>query len=127
MLSLFGFYPQRVVSKEIEIAEEPVILVQPLPDIKVYAKQQVVDRWGEAEWDSFDKLIKRESSWNSNAQNPNSSAYGLGQFLNSTWASVGCVKTSNKYEQIDCAIDYVQKRYNTPTKALSWHVKNNWY
>lgn len=127
-LSLLGFYPQRVVSEEIHIVKEPEIIeVQPLPEIKVYAKQQVVDRWGEAEWEAFNTIIIKESRWNSNAQNPNSTAYGLGQFLNSTWASVGCVKTSDKYKQIDCTIKYISQRYNTPTRALNFHLKNNYY
>lgn len=34
------------------------------------------------------RLINYESGWNPNAQNPNSSASGLGQFLDSTWESV---------------------------------------
>lgn len=126
-LSLLVFYPQRVVSEEIHIVVEPVILVRPLLDIKVYAKEEVVNRWSEAEWKAFESLIYKESSWKHTAQNPNSSAYGLGQFLNSTWSSVGCVKTIDKYKQIDCVIEYVSQRYKTPTRALNWHIKNNWY
>lgn len=32
-----------------------------------------------------DKIIQCESGWSHTAKNPNSSAYGLGQFLNQTW------------------------------------------
>lgn len=120
-------YPQRVVSEEIHIVKESIVEVQPLPEIKVYAKQQVVDRWGEAEWEAFNTIIMKESKWNSNAQNPYSSAYGLGQFLNSTWATVGCTKTNDKYTQIDCTIKYISQRYKTPTRALNFHLKNNYY
>jgi len=33
-------------------------------------------------------IIKCESGWNYKAKNPNSSAYGLGQFIDSTWTYV---------------------------------------
>ena len=32
-----------------------------------------------------EKIIRCESSWRSNVKNPESSAYGLGQFTNGTW------------------------------------------
>lgn len=123
-LSLLGFYPQRVVSEEIHIK---VIEPTPPPDIKVYAKQQVVDRWGEAEWGAFNAIVMKESKWIHTAQNPHSSAYGIGQFLNSTWATVGCKKTDDKYKQVDCTIEYIKVRYKTPTKALNFHKGNNYY
>lgn len=97
------------------------------PNIKVYAFEQVLDRWGDKEWVYFSDLISRESGWKSEAENPNSTAYGLGQFLNSTWETVNCEKTSDKYEQIDCTIDYVELRYKTPKKAIVHHNLKNWY
>ena len=97
------------------------------PHIKVYAFEQVLEKWGSEEWDAFDKVIAKESSWKSEAQNPTSTAYGLGQLLNSTWGSVGCVKTSDPYVQIDCTIKYIEQRYETPKKALKFHYSNNWY
>ena len=37
--------------------------------------------WTGAQWDAIDWIVQRESSWNPNAQNPMSTAYGLFQFL----------------------------------------------
>jgi len=108
------------------IAEPPEIVPTSI-NIKTYAFDVIFDIWGSSQWDSFDKLIERESHWKSEAQNPKSTAYGIGQFLNSTWKDVGCVKTSDKYKQIDCTIKYIQDRYGTPHKALSFHYKNNYY
>lgn len=108
------------------IAEAPKYIEQP-PNIKVYAFEKVLNRWGSEQWDSFDKLIKKESKWDSEAQNPNSSAYGIGQFLNSTWSTVDCEKTKDVYKQIDCTINYVELNYKTPQKALQFHLKNNYY
>jgi len=108
------------------IAEAPKHIEEP-PNIKVYAFEKVLNRWGSEQWDSFDKLIIKESKWDSESQNPNSSAYGIGQFLNSTWNTVGCEKTKDVYKQIDCTINYVELNYKTPQKALQFHLKNNWY
>lgn len=97
------------------------------PNIKVYAFEQVLNRWGEKEWVYFNDLIERESHWNSEAKNPNSTAYGLGQFLNSTWGLVDCKKTKDPYKQIDCTLDYVASRYGTPHKTIQYHNLHNWY
>jgi hypothetical protein len=84
--------------------------------------------WGTGpQWTALDKLIQKESSWNPNAQNPNSTAYGLFQFLNSTWASTGIAKTSNPSQQAEAGMRYIQSRYGTPTGAVAFHARNNWY
>ena len=74
-----------------------------------------------------DRLWQRESGWNPNAQNPTSSAYGIPQFLNSTWASTGIRKTSDPYRQVDAGLVYIKKRYGTPCAAWGFHQANNWY
>ena len=84
--------------------------------------------WGTGRhWDSLSQLIHKESSWNPNAQNKTSSAYGLFQFLNSTWAGVGGRKTSDPALQAQFGLKYIQQRYGDPEKALGFHKKNNWY
>jgi len=82
---------------------------------------------GDPQWAAIDRLIQKESSWNPNAQNPTSTAYGLFQFLNSTWGSVGGTKTSNPGLQAQYGLQYVKNRYGTPTSALAFHNRNNWY
>lgn len=83
--------------------------------------------WGSGRhWDSLSKLISKESSWNPNAQNPTSTAYGLFQFLNSTWGSYGA-KTSNPTGQAQAGMKYIKARYGDPEKAWAFHKKNNWY
>jgi hypothetical protein len=71
-------------------------------------------------------LIDRESDCNPNAQNPNSTAYGIGQFLNSTWAGVGCVKTSDPVEQLRCMDRYVV-RHGGWDGALAHSYSKGWY
>jgi len=69
----------------------------------------------------------KESSGNPNAQNPTSSAYGLYGFLNSTWSTVGCVKTSDPVEQERCALLYIEQRYGSIAEAYNFHLRNNYY
>jgi hypothetical protein len=118
-------YPNKTESQA--VVEVEVIKVVNSTNIKVYAFEKVLDKWGEKQWAYFSDLVYRESKWSSSAQNPNSTAYGLGQFLNSTWATVGCQKTPNPYEQIDCMIKYIEARYTTPQKAMVFWNKNKWY
>jgi hypothetical protein len=80
-------------------------------------------------WPSYDALEMGEAGYNNLAQNPTSSAYGIGQFLNSTWASVGGHKTSNPGLQIDYMLKYIKQRYGNPGVAYStWLSRRpHWY
>ena len=75
----------------------------------------------------LNQLWQRESGWNPNAQNPSSTAYGIPQFLNSTWASTGIAKTSDPYRQIDAGLIYIKKRYGTPCGAWAFWQAHKWY
>lgn len=113
-----------------QVIEPVVIYCNSFDDIKEYARCRVTEEWSESQWVSFDKIISKESMhWKINtAHNPSlSSAYGLGGFLDSTWKTVGCVKTSDKQVQVDCAIKYIKDRYSTPDNAYEFHTLKNWY
>jgi hypothetical protein len=75
----------------------------------------------------LESLWGKESGWNPNAQNPTSSAYGIAQFLDSTWAGTGIAKTSDGYRQIDAGLIYINNRYGSPCGAWSHSQANNWY
>lgn len=98
-------------------------------DIKTYAQQLVQETFGDGQWDSFNAIVNKESGhWKVIGDHPGaSSAYGLFGFLNSTWSTVGCVKTQDQYEQVRCGIKYIEQRYGTPNKAWQFHRANNWY
>ena len=84
--------------------------------------------WGSGtEWNALTWLINKESSWNPNAQNPTSTAYGLFQFLNSTWSGTGIRKTSDPTLQTMAGLKYIAQRYGTPSKAAAFHRSHNWY
>ena len=85
------------------------------------------------EFHYFDQLVYLESRWDNEAQNPYSTAYGLGQFLDQTWETVGYEKTSDPHVQIDAMIDYVYERYGSFEAALTaWYERaertgHGWY
>ena len=79
------------------------------------------------EWAAVDFIVSRESSWDPNAQNPSTSAYGLFQFLDTTWAETGIAKTDNPKLQAEAGAKYIKGRYGSPTKARAFWEANNWY
>lgn len=83
--------------------------------------------WSDDEMDALVELWNRESNWNPNAQNPNSTAYGIAQFLNGTWEGTGYKKTSNPTTQILAGLTYIKGRYGSPSNALQFHNRMNWY
>lgn len=112
--------------------------------IKEYAECKVNETFGEQHWESFQTLVKYEVCGKKNggipvncdwtkrntAQNPSSTAYGIGQFLDSTWKLVGCKKTSDPYTQVNCMVDYIDRasgNFKNPSQAVKFHKLNNWY
>jgi murein DD-endopeptidase MepM/ murein hydrolase activator NlpD len=96
---------------------------------KAIVKQMSAARgWGQY-WDSLYALLMGESAFNNNAQNPTSSAYGLFQFLDSTWGGVGGHKTSDPRLQTQYGLDYIAKSYGNPGNAYAkWKGRSpHWY
>jgi hypothetical protein len=92
---------------------------------------QAVSRGVDSSWvPLLSEIVKRESSFNPNAKNPKSTAYGYGQFLSSTRANYE-KKTGLNYSdpvnQLIMMAQYVKDRYGTPANALAFWNKNKWY
>jgi hypothetical protein len=90
-------------------------------------KNYVRSKHSHENYECYDKLIFKESSWNPDAKNPKSTAYGLGQFLDKTWHLVPQEKTSDPYQQLDAMFHYVENRYGNACNAWSFWLKKNWY
>jgi hypothetical protein len=82
---------------------------------------------GSGQFSCLENLWGKESGWNPNAQNPGSTAYGIPQFLNSTWGGTGIAKTSDGYRQIDAGLIYIDKAYGSPCGAWSHSRSTGWY
>jgi hypothetical protein len=76
------------------------------------------------------QIVAKESSYNPNAKNPTSTAYGYGQFLASTRAQYE-KKTGLSYNdpasQLVMMAQYVKDRYGTPQNALNFWNAHKWY
>jgi hypothetical protein len=99
--------------------------VAPAGSYRDYALQKLGGDAGQ--FSCLQNLWGKESGWNPNAQNPSSTAYGIAQFLDSTWAGTGIAKTSDGYRQIDAGLIYIEKAYGSPCAAWSHSQANNWY
>lgn len=74
-------------------------------------------KFGIVEWGALEELIMNESAWNPYSINRSSGACGLGQ-------SLPCSKMNCQEWDFDCQADwvlnYIETRYQTPTKALEF-------
>lgn len=82
--------------------------------------------WGTDQQQALINLWNQESGWNPSAQNPTSTAYGIAQFLDTTWGPYG-PKTSNADLQIQYGLEYIHDRYGTPAAAWAHEQAYNWY
>lgn len=75
------------------------------------------------------QLMLHESGFNPTAQNPTSTAYGMFQFLDTTWAGYGVRKTSDPYLQCVAGLRYIKRRYGTPERAWGFWLAQSphWY
>lgn len=93
---------------------------------KELARQLLAKMGLSAQWNAFDRLEMSEAGYNNKAQNPHSTAYGMGQFLNSTWAGFG-PKTSDPRAQLTYMLKYILGRYGSINNAWRFHQVHGWY
>ena len=76
-----------------------------------------------AEWSALSQLIQKESGWDPKAANPSSSARGLFQKMTSLHGPI----ESSSGGQANWGLPYIKRTYGSPSKALAFHNRNNWY
>ena len=76
----------------------------------------------------LDELWTRESNWQHDADNPNSSAYGIPQALpGNKMKSAGQDWLTNPITQVKWGLRYIESRYKTPCIALEKQKRLGWY
>jgi SLT domain-containing protein len=77
----------------------------------------------------FRLLISKESAWNEKAQNPTSSAAGLGQLLSGTYKNLGMKHSTEAVPQLVAALAYIGRKYGSAGPCGAWRhfQKKNWY
>ena len=97
------------------------------PDFPMSARSYARSMVSVKEYQALHELIMLESSWNPDARNRKSTAYGLGQFVDKTWDLVGIEKSDDFRIQLIAAHKYVMMRYGSWVKALEHHKQHGWY
>lgn len=90
-------------------------------------KQQLMAQAGipESDWAYVDYIVTKESSWNPQARNASSGAFGLAQCLNKSADSL-CY-SSNPVDQLKWQHSYVKSRYGSYAGAYNFWVSKHWY
>lgn len=80
--------------------------------------------WSGAEWDALYWIVQHESGWRSTAVNKSSGACGLFQ-------AYPCSKLGSNWQdlnhQITWGLNYIKKRYGSPTAAKAFWLQKGWY
>lgn len=76
--------------------------------------------WKDMEWRCLDYIFTKESRYDHLAKNrQGSSAYGIGQLLKET-SKEPAIQILHTYK-------YITKRYQTPCRAMKFHLRHNHY
>jgi membrane-bound lytic murein transglycosylase MltF len=95
--------------------------------LSVNAKEVAKDLLNKEQFLCLTKLIGKESAWNPKAENPTSTASGLGQLLDSTVSSLGMKKSDSAVSQLVATLSYISRRHSHPCGAWKHFQKNGWY
>ncbi|MGV9912790.1 aggregation-promoting factor C-terminal-like domain-containing protein [Streptomyces tendae] len=92
--------------------------------IQAMARQMVPS----GQFQCFSNIVDHESSWNYQAVNASSGAYGLFQALPaSKYSDAGADWRTNPATQIKWGLNYMNVRYGSPCEAWTFWQANHWY
>ncbi|MFI6049247.1 transglycosylase SLT domain-containing protein [Streptomyces violascens] len=95
-----------------------------IADVQALARQIVPS----GQFQCFSNIVNNESSWNFQATNSGSGAYGLVQALpGNKMASAGDDWQTNPATQIKWGLGYMNDRYGSPCGAWSFWQAHSWY
>lgn len=111
-----------VPANPIVYAERPILMQV---DAKAVARELLT----EGQFKCLTRLIGKESGWSSKAQNPRSSAQGIGQLLDSTYKNLGMKHSEAEVPQLVATLAYIGRKYGSGGPCAAWahFLKNNWY
>jgi hypothetical protein len=116
--------PSYAVAVAIQIEENCIDKSNWTPRMaKAYAKALIkyeYPHWNRSEWSALAKLWGKESGWKHTADNPESSAYGIAQVLNTKPGTPAPL-------QIERGLVYIEHRYEKPSIAWAHWRANGWY
>lgn len=103
--------------------------------MRQYAHRLVLQRWhSEAEWRALDAIVRPESAWNPCASYPrhhdchyagiNSCGIPQANPCPPLWRGR---LWETRFAQCRWIVDYVARRYGSPSRALAFRRANGWY
>lgn len=105
----------------------PVVFTPRPPLMQVDSKAVAKELLTTEQYKCLDKLLTRESHWNPKAKNPKSTASGIGQMLNSTYAGLGMKKQKAGISQLMATLAYISRRHVNPCNAWKHFQNKGWY
>lgn len=105
----------------------PVIYEPRPPLMQVNAKEVAKELLNKKQYQCLNKLLSKESAWRPEAQNPKSTASGIGQILKATYQGLGMNKTDAGVSQLVATLAYIHRRHYTPCGAYNHFQKKGWY
>lgn len=103
--------------------------------VREYTARAMVVRWNDpAEWRALDAIVRPESRWHPCAVYPSrrdcsyrgESSCGLPQASPCPLAWRGRL-WETRYAQADWLLDYIERRYGSPSQALAFRRAHGWY
>lgn len=113
---------------------------------KAYAQALLVAHGWPGQFGSFNNIVMAESSWDPQATNPGSGAYGIAQALGHGNSNTAAPNGENNYgnygtsdavcrsaneghgdAQIEWMMNYIASAYGSPDAAWAYHQANNAY
>ena len=96
---------------------------------KQYAYQQVIKRgWTLKDYNNLEKLWQKESGWRATARNKRTGSCGIPQANPcSKMKKYGKDYKTNCKTQIKWGLNYIKKRYKTPSNAWKHFKRKRWY
>ncbi len=120
MLVNAAFAPQPAIPASIVYKERPILQ-------QVDANQLSKKLLTKKEYSCLAKLLGKESAWNAEAKNPDSSAKGIGQLLDATYRNLGMKHTEASVPQLVATLAYIHRRHLTPCRAWAFFKEKNYY
>lgn len=114
------------------LAPQPAVPVtfKPRPPLsqvspKLIAKELLTPK----QFRCFEKLMQKESNWNTKAKNPSSTARGIGQLLEPTYRNLGMRHSKHGVPQVVAALAYIGRKYGSSGPCGAWKhwQKHKWY
>lgn len=116
--------PIKVVTIKVVTIQVPVVMNNQ-QKVQAFVNELMTKRQANCLLWIFDK----ESHINPNAKNPQSTAKGIGQLLDSTYKNIGLKHSADPIAQVVAAIAYVSRHYGSDgaCAAKAFWLKNSYY